>query len=288
MRKLLLLLFIISASYSYSQSNKKKDTIRIPKWKIHGRFAFVFNQSSFSNWASGGQNTVAGNLNVNYDFNYKKDKLNWDSRIITAYGISYLSENGFRKTDDRFEFNSLLGYKTSKTWFLSFFTNLRTQYTEGFDYKKEPKLLVSDFLSPAYLSFGPGLLWKKNDNASLNIAPATTRYTFVNDTFSGKFGVEEGKNTALSLGFNLAGYFKFFIMENIEMENIMTVYSDYLNKPQNIDIDYQINTRFTVNKNIKMYITLHAILDDNASSRVQFRQLFGLGINYTFHQKVIY
>lgn len=284
MKKIILLLFIVFAINSFSQS--KKDSV--PKWKMHGRFAFIFNQSSFSNWASGGENTVAGNINVNYDLNYKKDNLNWDTRIITSYGLSHISNKGYRKTDDRFELNTLIGLKTGKYWFLSFIGNFRTQYTKGFDYKKEPKLLVSEFLSPAYLTYGPGMLWKKSNDLHFNIAPATARYTFVSDFFSGKFGVEEGKNTAFSLGFNFSMYYKYWVMENVEMENILTLYTDYLANIGNIDVDYQTNIRFVVNKHIKMHMTFHTIMDDDASSRVQFRQLFGLGVNYSFHERVKY
>ena len=286
MKKKIPLFFILFSISILSQ--KKKDTLPKPKWKIHGRFAFIFNQSSFSNWSSGGENTVAGNINVNYDFNYKKKNVNWDSRIITDYGLSHISEKGFRKTNDRFELNTLLGIKTSTYWFFSFIGNFKTQYTKGFDYKKEPKVLVSEFFSPAYLTLGPGMLWKKSDNLHLNIAPATARYTFVNNFFSGEFGVKEDRNTAFSLGFSFSGYYKFDIMENIEMENILTTYSDYLANTGNIDIDYQTNIRFKVNKYIKMEMTFHVIIDDNASSKIQFRQLFGLGVNYSFHEKVTY
>ena len=290
MRRFLVLFFLfLSTAFLFSQEKKEKKPKKpTPKWKIHGRFAFIFNQSSFSNWASGGEDTVAGNLNVNYDFNYKKNNLNWDSRINTGFGLSHISDKGYRKTDDRFEFNSLLGVKTGKYWFFSFIANFRTQYTEGFNYKKEPKVLVSDFFSPAYLTFGPGMLWKKSDNLSLNIAPATARYTFVNDFFSGQFGVEEGERLAFGLGFNLSGYYKFLLMENIEMENILLMYTDYLAKIGNVDVDYQTNIRFKVNKSIKMHMTFHAIIDDDASSKIQFRQLFGLGVNYSFHEKVTY
>ena len=287
LNRILPILCLLLVSNSYSQ-DKEKDTILKPKWKVNGRLAFIFNQSSFSNWASGGQNTLAGNINLNYDFNYKKENINWDTRIITGYGISYVSEQGYRKTDDRFELNTLLGLKTSTNWFLSFIGNFKTQYTKGFDYKQEPKSMVSGFLAPAYLTFGPGMLFKKSDELSLNIAPATARYTFVNDFFSGKFGVEEGKNTAFSLGFNLSGYYKFSIMKNIEMENIITMYSDYLANIGNVDLDYQTNIRFKVNSHIKMHITFHTIIDDNSSSKIQFRQLFGLGVNYNFHKKKTY
>ena len=287
MNRLFLVFLIFLTSISYSQK-KLQDTLNTPKWKILGRFAFIFNQSSFSNWSSGGENTVAGNIKINYDFNYKNENINWDSRILSGYGLSYLGERGFRKTDDRFELNTLLGVKTNTYWFFSFIGNFRTQYTKGFDYKKEPKVVVSDFFSPAYLTFGPGMLWKKSDDLSLNIAPTTARYTFVNDFFSGKFGVAEGENSAFSLGFNLSGYYKFNIMKNIEMENILSMYSDYLENVNNVDADYQTNIRLKVNKNIKMHMTFHTIIDDNASSKIQFRQLFGLGLNYSFHDKITY
>ena len=202
--------------------------------------------------------------------------------------MSYLGGRGYRKTNDRLEVNSLLGVKTTNYWFLSFIGNFRTQYTNGFDYSKEPKAVVSGFFSPAYLTFGPGMLWKKSDDLSINIAPATARYTFVSNSFSGQFGVEEGKNAAFSLGFNLSSYYKLQLMENIEMENIITLYSDYLANVRNVDLDYQTNIRFKVNENIKMHMTFHTIIDDNASSRVQFRQLFGLGVNYSFHERISY
>ncbi|TXD47695.1 DUF3078 domain-containing protein [Polaribacter sp. IC073] len=287
MRSVFLLFLVFLACTSYSQK-KKQDTLPKPKWKINGRFAFIFNQSSFSNWASGGENTVAGNINVNYDFNYKKNNVNWDTRINSGYGLSHISEKGYRKTNDRFELNSLLGIKTATNWFLSFIANFKTQYSKGFDYKKEPKLLVSELLSPAYLTFGPGMLWKKSDNLNLNIAPATARYTIVNEYFSGKFGVDKGKKTAFSLGFNLSGYYKFGVMENVEMENVLTMYADYLANVGNVDVDYQTNIRFKVNKSIKMHMTFHTIIDDNSSSKIQLKQLFGLGVNYSFHEKVTY
>ena len=287
MRKILflpLLFFFIS----FSAQQKKKDTLPAPTWKVHGRFAFIFNQSSFTNWASGGENTIAGDLNINYDFNYKKQNVNWDTRILTGYGLSYISEKGFRKTNDRFELNSLYGIRSRKNWFFSNFINFKTQYTRGYNYKETSKELVSAFFSPAYLSLGPGVLWKKSDNLNLNIAPGTARFTFVNDVFSGKFGVKEGENVAFSLGFNLSGYYKFSIMENIEMENILTMYSDYLDKPKNIDLEHQANIRFKVNKFIKMNLTVHTIIDANTSGKAQLRELFGLGLNYSFHQKEIY
>ena len=74
-------------------------------------------------------------------------------------------------------------------------------------------------------------------------------------------------------------------MNDVTMENILAVYSDYLNVPKNFDIDYQLNFFVKINEYLSMNLGFHTIIDDNASSKVQFKEVFGLGINYLFHQK---
>ena len=283
MKSFLWICFLAISTLGFSQ--EKIDSIPQSKWTITGQFTFLFNQSSFSNWKAGGDNTIAGNFGIDYDFNYKSKNLNWDNRIRTVYGLSNVKDEGFRKNSDRFEYNSLLGKKTKKNWFLSFFLNFKTQYSAGYDYKKTPRVAISDLFSPAYLSFGPGMLWKKSDNLNINIAPATARLTFVSDEFSGKYGVEDGKNNKFDLGFSLSAYYKVTLVKNVTVENIFSLYSNYLENAQNIDIDYQMNYDLIINKSLSMNIRFHMIVDDNASNQVQFKEVFGLGIKYLFHKK---
>jgi len=281
MKKVILTKLLIF--YSITASLSQTSTDSIPKsWNDNGKFTFLFNQSSFSNWVAGGSNTIAGNIMLTYNFNYKKNNWNWDNEINSSYGLSYIDGQGIRKTDDRFEYNSLLGLKAERYWYFSFISNFKTQYTRGYNYKKEPKEPISDFLAPAYWAFGPGMLWKKSENAKINIALATARFTFVSDEFSGKYGVKEGDNSSFGLGFNLSAYFKFELIQDLTMENILAVYSDYLDNPQNIDIDYQMRYLVKVNEYLSMNLGFHLIVDDNASSKVQFKQVFGLGLNYIF------
>jgi len=269
---------------SVKKIQKKEKEELIKEWTVDGRFTFLFNQASFTNWTAGGENNVAGNIGVNYDFNFRNKKIKWDNKIIAVYGSSHVSNQGYRKTDDRFEYNSVLALKTTKRWYFSFFTNLITQFTRGFDYSQDPKKEVSSVFSPAYLGFGPGILWRKNENMRVNIAPATSRFTFVSKPFSGQYGVPEGKTSTYGLGFNMSAFLKFQLMEDLTMENIIALYSNYLRNPQNIDVNYQINFLISVNKYLSTNLTLHVIADNNASSRVQFREVFGLGLNYTFHK----
>ena len=208
---------------SVKKIQKKEKEELIKEWTVDGRFTFLFNQASFTNWTAGGENNVAGNIGVNYDFNFRNKKIKWDNKIIAVYGSSHVSNQGYRKTDDRFEYNSVLALKTTKRWYFSFFTNLITQFSRGFDYGQDPKKEVSSVFSPAYLGFGPGILWRKNENMRVNIAPATSRFTFVSKPFSGQYGVPEGKTSTYGLGFNMSAFLKFQLMEELlwnEMHNL--------------------------------------------------------------------
>ena len=251
-------------------------------WTNKGVFTFLFNQASFSNWIAGGENSVSGTVSVNYDFNYKNGDWTWDNKIITKYGITNLSGTGTRKTDDFFEINSLLGKKSGKNWSYSFLLNIRSQFTTGFDYSTDPRTETSEFFAPGYVTAGPGMLYKKSDNFNLHVSPASMKATFVSQRFAGLYGTDPGETSRYELGFYAALFYKATLMENVTVENIFNAYSNYLEDPQNIDINYQINFVMQINKYLSTNLNLHMIMDDNVTGRLQFKQLFGLGVNYIF------
>ena len=231
----------------------------------------------------GGLSSYAGNLTINYDFNYKAGDIVWDNKIFGAYGITQIKgADRAVKSDDRLEYTSLVGKKASTYWFYSGFLNFRSQFDSGFN---AVGIRTSHAFSPAYLQVGPGMLWKKSDNLKVNIAPATSRLIYVDGQFTQfgpSFGVEQGKTTRFEFGASVASYYKLNIMENMSVENILNLYSNYLDKPQNVDVDYQMNLVMKVNKYISTNLAFQAIYDDNAVQAVQVRQVFGVGLNYIF------
>jgi hypothetical protein len=201
-----------------------------------------------------------------------------------AYGLTKIKGEDTKKTDDRIEFTSLLGRKASGNWYYSAFLNFKTQMDSGFD-PDDQTYKISHFFSPAYFQFGPGMLWKKSDNLKVNIAPATSKLVIVHDHFTefgSSFGVEQGKTTRYELGAALNGYYKFTIMENVSVENILNLYSNYLEDPQNVDLDYQLNIVMKINKYLSTNFAFQTIYDDNAFRGFQTRQVIGVGFNANF------
>jgi hypothetical protein len=96
------------------------------------------------------------------------------------------------------------------------------------------------------------------------------------------FGVLQGNTTRFEFGASITAYYKFNLMTNVSIENRLNLYSNYLDNPQNVDIDYQMNVAMRINKYLTANVALQAIYDDNSVKAVQVRELFGLGVNYGF------
>lgn len=281
MKKIVLGLLAVFATFSV-QAQEAETVENTSNWTSKGNFTFLVNQSSFSNWQAGGDNNLSGNVNVNYDLNYKKDDWTWDNKVMVSYGMSKLKGDKQKKTNDRLELNSLLGKQAAKNWYYSAFINFKTQMDSGID---KDGVRNSHFMSPAYLQIGPGMLWKKDDNLKVNIAPATSRFIFVHNHFTeleDAFGVEQGKSMKYQLGMSVNAYYKFNVMENVSVENILNLYSNYLEDPQNVVLDYQLNVVMKINKYLSTNLTFQTIYDDLAFQGFQIREMVGLGVNYNF------
>jgi hypothetical protein len=310
MRKIALLLFVL-ANFAFVQAQntekeliqntekavkKINDTIEGEGWKTKGTVSLLLNQSSFNNWIAGGEDSFSGTLGINYDFNYKKDDITWDNKILASYGLLQTKTADFaKKTDDRFEFNSIVGKRAFGDWYYSYFVNFRTQFTTGYIYGqdengKEIRTESTKFMSPGYFTTGPGIYWTKDANLKINFAPLTSKFTFVDNAYTSGigyvdgdyFGVDQGKSMRYELGFYASVYYKLAIMTNVTAENTLNLYSNYLEDPQNVDMDYSLNIIMKVNKYLSANFSFQAIYDDNAFRGFQTRQIFGLGVNFGF------
>ena len=71
-------------------------------------------------------------------------------------------------------------------------------------------------------------------------------------------------------------------MKNVTAENIINLYANYLENPQNVDLNYQLNIAMKINEYLSTNIAFQTIYDDDAFPGFQIREVFGLGLNYSF------
>ena len=275
----------------FSQSNDIPE-----KWKNSGNALFLVNQSSFSNWTSGGQSSISGTLKIDYNFNYSDNGWDWDTKVISNFGLNKISGSDFlKKTDDRIEINSVLGKKFNTDiigrWSYSSFFNFQTQFAKGYRFGRDANgnpnsTEKSRFFSPATVQLGVGMYWKKSKDLWVNLAPMTGKLILVNKRFTENlnenqtyFGVKKGGNSRFELGASIRSYYKSEIFENVTMENRLSLYSDYLDRPQNIDFDCTFNFIMKVNQYVSTNLIFQFVYDDNEIRRVQVREVLGVGLN---------
>ncbi len=261
-------------------------------WKRGGNATFLFNQSAFSEWASGGQNSISLSFHTDYDISFKKNGWNWDTKFLGDFGLTKISGAKFlRKTNDRIDLQSLLGKSFSKEWSYSTVFGVKTQFARGYTFGKnsegeETRNLRTQFFSPVYIQLGIGLYWKKSKNLWVNMAPFAQRITLVSRKFTADlqegqeyFGVRKGDNHRFELGASVNAFYEFSPLENITLEQRLGLYSDYLDKAENVDLDYQLSVEMRVNERISTNLIIQLVYDDNAVQNLQVRQVFGIGLH---------
>lgn len=312
-QKIFLLLALLFSTCFVAQNDEKTTTLdTISHWEKKNTAGLDISQIAFVNWNAGGVSSVSGLLKGNFIRKYQKGNLKWVNEMIIRYGVNKQDGVELRKTDDVFQVNSTLGYRkdTISNWYSSAKFNFNTQFTNGYAYPNTTKAISKPF-APAYIFLGVGSEYvNKPKKLNVYISPITMKTTLVLDQTlanQGAFGVnkavfdingnliKEGELYRMELGFLVTNFYKKEIYKNIIWENRLSLYSDYINRFGNIDVDWQMQLELVVNEYVKANIGAHFIYDDDIKAKeerngeqvtlgpkLQLKQLLGVGLSYNF------
>jgi len=281
----------------YSQNSTDADTL----WKYSGITSLNLSQLSLTNWAAGGQNSISGNALVKLSADYDNGTLNWDNDLILGFGLIRQGSSPTTKSDDQIEISSKFGYKAAEKWFYSALFSFKTQFAEGYNNPDEDdRMKISDFMSPGYVNLSLGMDYKPNKQFSLLLAPLSTKLTFVLDeelSAAGSYGLGAGETVRGEFGGYIKMAYKQEILKNVMLDTKIDFFSNYLENPQYIDVNWDLLLTFKVNEFISASLMTQLIYDydikfgydstgdgeiDSYEARVQFKELFGLGLTYSF------
>jgi hypothetical protein len=260
-------------------------------WKKGGIFSLNIAQGSLSNWQGGGDKFSFSAVGfVNLFAIYKKNTDSWDNTLDIGYGYLNSTSLGTRKSDDRINLTSKYGHNISEKWQASALFDLRTQFTNGYNYTKDGsgrdvKALTSDFFAPAYVLLSLGFDYKPSGSFSLFLSPLTQRYIFVADdslSAAGAYGVKPGSRSKSELGAFLSATFNKEIATNVTLKSKLDAFSNYKVEPQNVDIFWNNVLTMKVSRNLSTNIILDLLYDDDAIGRWQVRELLAIGITVKF------
>jgi hypothetical protein len=282
------LLFALSAAFSA----KAQDSISY--WKFKSLYSLNGTQTSFVNWNAGGRNNISLIGSVSASAYYTQDNVKWTNDLSFALGgIKYFDNNGVgaQKTDDRLDISSTFGLQLSKGFFLTFASSFRTQSINGYNYPND-SVPVSTFMAPGFLNMGLGADFRKDDNFNIFFSSIALKSTFVLDdslSAAGSFGVPAGLRYRQEYGAYLKMKYNRPLAKNIEMKSKLELFSNYLNNPENIDVNAELLLLFRVNSLVSASAQWNLIYDDdikitdssgNSGPRTQFKSVIGIGLSY--------
>lgn len=280
----------------------------VKPWRSHAVFGLNGTQSSFVNWNAGGRNNISVLGFINASAEYNKRRMKWASEANLALGgLQFIGvgngSEGLQKTDDRLEFGTNLGYNLYDHMFITLMNNFKTQFLDGFQYPND-SVVVSRFIAPAYYNFGLGMNYAPSEHFSLFMSPIAGKLTYVGDQAladAGAFGVDpavyNSTGALISHGKNLRSEFGAYvkmkvnkdIAKNINLAASTELFSNYLDHPENIDVNadvlftFKINSWFTASLNWTVKYDHDIRITDsegNTGPRLQFKSVLGLGITY--------
>lgn len=292
------LLSITSSSYAQistadaQKAVKTIDTDTTASWSRGGYTSLSLSQTSLTNWAAGGTNSVSGNALFNLFLTFKDTKNVWENTLNIGYGLLNQSET-LMKTDDRIEFNSKYGRKAFDMFYYAALFNFRTQFSPGYKYPNTTDK-ISDFLTPGYATLALGLNYIPNKYFNAFLSPVTGRLTIVNDTTLAKsYGVEPGQHLKKEFG----GYasitfaksdFQTEFLKNFSISSKLDLFSNYLKDPQYVDVNWEnligmkVNKYITVSLNTQLIYDHDIVLAGNDKAKIQFKEILGVGFMYKF------
>ena len=325
----LLLLFLITSlktlasDFKYTAvrdttSTEAKDSTNTDSmliyWTEKNTFGVNLSEVAFVNWNSGGNNSVSALFYSNFERNFEKDLTIWKNSATLRYGINAQEGREIRKTEDEIRLNSSFGFRKDSTsnWYYSGKFSFNSQFSNGYKYP-DTEVAISRFMAPGYTFLGAGTEFSHpEEDLTVYLSPITFKSTFVLDqrlANEGMFGVEpartdelgnileEGENVRTEFGFLVTSGFSKEMWENIDVNNQLSLYSDYLNKFGNIDVDWQMTVNMKVNEFVKANVGSHIRYDDDvkfkedtngdgkletSGPRIQLKQMLGVGVVYEF------
>lgn len=295
MKKLLLMLLFSLGVVASAQvviidtAAVEKDTVK--HWSVIGKQSVMINQAAFSNWVGGGANNVGWLAALDYNLTYEKDKDLWENIILLNYGQNDTKGVGVRKTQDVINISTNYGRKFSKSWYLSVGAGLISQFSAGYEDGNNPDAKkISNFMAPGYLNVGMGITYRPNDNINVTLRPSNARWAFVLDKelqLAGNYGLKaDGDTSLLQYGFLGTAYYKVKLMENINVTNTASIFSNYLDHPERLVLAYGMVLNMKVNKFISSNITVDLMYDHNQIQKTQLKQTLGVGFAYTLNNGV--
>lgn len=299
----------ITGAAKKTMSEPKFDTAK--KWDIGGPISISFTQTSFNDWAAGGDGSTGLTGLASLHANYVDSNFSWLNDLELGYGFTKLDGEPTQKTTDQIEATSSVGYKVFDHISLTLLGNFQSQFSPGYTNIADTQLL-SKFMAPGYLIASLGLNYKPNKDLSVFLSPASGRFVFVEDQALANLGddgvkkavysetgqlITPGQEELTEFGAYLKADYNHSFNKMITLTTNLELFSNYLKDPQDIVVNFSGLLQIKVSKYIAVTFNAQMIYDNSINipilknvggvntevsdgPRLQLKDVLGIGLGF--------
>lgn len=298
---------------------RTQSTDTIFGWTVSGLVSINAANTMLVNWIAGGNNTLGFESTGSIFANVRTKRFVWENNLNAALGTmrqGNTHRDKFLKTNDRLQFNSKYGQRAYRNFFYSALVNAQTQMLIGKNYSNDTTYtIISRFWAPAQILTAIGMDYNPNANLSVFVSPISARMTFVHDQTlanAGAFGVTPaiidpatgaiitpGQRSLCQYGGYVSISYKknswrWELLKNVMYITNLNLFSNYVENPQNIKVDWSNQLLFKVNKYITFMFSNQFLYDDVVKVKDtngdgvfdatggQYKQITSLGFAFNF------
>lgn len=277
-KSILVLLF-----FSFAIVNAQEKDTTLYKWIPSFVAGINVSQVSFKDWAKGGEDSYTWTIKGDFLVKYKSDTWRFRNQLKAEYGNTQIDGEEAKVTGNEVFMESVLSLNVG--WAVDpFISNqVRTQLSNGYNYKVDPKVQIADFFDPGYITQSIGFTFDKHENFTTRLGLAFQE-TFTRDfnQYSDDpetddeiedFKFETGLETVTDAQLNLA--------ENISWKGKLRLFTTF----ENLDVwDVRWDNIITAKINSWLNVNFEFIMlyEKAQSLKTQMKEALQIGITYKF------
>ncbi len=252
------------------------------EWKHSLVTGLNVTQVSFSDWAQGGENSLAYAVSGIGKTTYEPKNVSWSLSYKLGFGQTKLGNESLRKTDDKIELESVFTYKFGAYVNPYAAATLKTQFATGYKYDNLGNATpLSRFFDPAYLTQSVGAGYQLIPQIKTRLGYALREITTSEFyTYADNPNTPEHERVKIEDGFESVTDVQWKMDDNVvfisKIELFMTVRT-----PDKAILRSDNTLRVQAAKYIAVTLNSNVINDRQVSPYTQLMNSLAVGLTYT-------
>jgi hypothetical protein len=278
LRGLIIAALFIAVHFSLftKENGAGPDSTARGSWDSDVVTGFTLSHAYFDNWAKGGENTLAWQINFVSSFVYRSVRHMWTNTGDFKYGQARLGGLGTRKAADEIRLESVYQYTIGAL--VNPFASLgfQSQFARGYRYTADTSYAVSGFMDPGIfiLSTGAGGNPFKEFSTRIGVAYKIT----IVDQYARQ--LTDGEQVLTEIGLSSVSNFRRLLSENMLLTSRLEFFSR-LKRFDEVDVRWDTVLSAKVTAHVDVRLSTELFYDKSVSRKRQLKQILALGFSYT-------